>query len=196
MPTGVYHRTKMSPEERRLRRRDRAREWREANREHVRISQKARYAATPEEKKERQRERARKYYADNKEKWLPKTAKQKEWRKVRYDANPEKYREATRVNRHGGTDALYDRMLLEQSGKCGWPGCNVTPQTQRYGRLFFDHCHKSGRLRKLLCNFHNVAYGMAGDSREGLEKFYCEAIQYQEQADAKSALEYVQAACA
>jgi hypothetical protein len=40
--------------------------------------------------------------------------------------------------------------------------------------LFVDHCHKSLRIRGVLCRSHNIGLGMFGDSTELLSK----AIEY------------------
>ena len=73
-------------------------------------------------------------------------------------ANPEKVAKTRRVDKlrkkYGMTLCDYDRMLSEQNGKCKLCG-----GTQRKDRKYFDidHCHKTGRVRGLLCNGCNHA---------------------------------------
>lgn len=81
-------------------------------------------------------------------------------------------------NKYKGLNGLddYDRMLVEQEGKCGM--CKTTQNnTTRNGkikRFNIDHCHKTGKVRKLLCSFCNSLLGYSNDSIEILES----AIKY------------------
>ena len=72
----------------------------------------------------------------------------------------------------------YDRMFAKQKGVCEICG---SPQEKRSsGRggvvtnLAVDHCHKSGKVRGLLCGKCNSFIGFAEDSKQRLEK----AIEY------------------
>lgn len=47
----------------------------------------------------------------------------------------------------------YLRMVEEQDNKCYL--CGESP-SDVYGRLVVDHCHKTGKVRKLLCRMCNV----------------------------------------
>jgi len=69
-----------------------------------------------------------------------------------------------------------DQMLVAQGGVCKL--CRKPPKPGKI--LCADHCHETGKVRGLLCNTCNTALGKLGDNVAGL----------------KSALEYVQAACA
>lgn len=58
----------------------------------------------------------------------------------------------TRASHLGVTDDDYARMLAEQDGRCAIAGCVKTPKTRRF---HVDHDHASGRVRGLLCHWHN-----------------------------------------
>jgi hypothetical protein len=71
---------------------------------------------------------------------------------------------------YGLTMVEYQLMFDKQEGKCKI--CN----RKRYknGYLFVDHCHKTGRVRGLLCAFCNSALGMLDDNPDLLKT----AIEY------------------
>lgn len=56
-------------------------------------------------------------------------------------------------------------LILEQSqgGQCAI--CQ-NPQTGRFKRLVIDHCHRTGRVRGLLCSRCNLAIGSMKDDSE------------------------------
>jgi len=64
-------------------------------------------------------------------------------------------RAAVLRHKYGITAEDYDRMLLEQGGRC------AICRTDKPGRKFFavDHNHQTGAVRKLLCMHCNVAIG-------------------------------------
>lgn len=61
----------------------------------------------------------------------------------------------------------YDRMLSEQGG-----GCAICGDTDPGSRKHFDldHCHKTGRIRGLLCSPCNRVLGVLDDDMEYAEK--------------------------
>lgn len=61
-------------------------------------------------------------------------------------------RKPRRARELGVTDAEYDAMLVAQGGECAVAGCNRTPKTRRF---HVDHDHATGRVRGLLCHWHN-----------------------------------------
>lgn len=65
----------------------------------------------------------------------------------------------------------YEEMLIEQDNKCKM--CKITQNnTTRNGkikRFNIDHCHKTGKVRGLLCSFCNSLLGYSNDSIEILE---------------------------
>jgi hypothetical protein len=56
---------------------------------------------------------------------------------------------------------LADKLLAEQGGKCAIRGCDRTPKTRRF---HVDHDHATGRVRGLVCHWHNRI--MPKDSRD------------------------------
>jgi hypothetical protein len=48
--------------------------------------------------------------------------------------------------------AMYARMLAEQGGECAIRGCKRRPKTRKF---HIDHDHLTGRVRGLLCHWHN-----------------------------------------
>lgn len=66
-------------------------------------------------------------------------------------------------NAHGITIDDYDRMLTEQNNGCAICG----GQNIRHGKVipfYVDHCHKTARIRGLLCKECNTALGMLKDN--------------------------------
>lgn len=114
------------------------------------------------------------YYLDNK-------AKLREQHRVWSAKNKdkiEKYREQGKQKR---TDYLlrqkfnltleqYEVLLAKQNGTCAI--CSVTHSHGR--KLSVDHCHKTGKIRGLLCAQHNTALGSFKDDINDLYK----AIEY------------------
>jgi ERCC4-type nuclease len=106
----------------------------------------------------------------------------KAWRSM----NPEKraiqskreYGKSYSQNKHlkslyGITTQDYNRMFEAQEGTCAI--CKVH-QSELKKRLFVDHEHSSGKIRKLLCHHCNAMLGMARENTEILK----EAIKYLE----------------
>lgn len=67
---------------------------------------------------------------------------------------------------YGMSSEQYEYMLLEQGGVCAANGCH---EIMKHGRLSVDHCHKTGRIRGLLCSQCNTTLGRVGDSIEKLK---------------------------
>lgn len=94
--------------------------------------------------------------------------RQREWIK----ANPRKNKDTKLRSRLGiGLDD-YEAMIAAQKNRCATCGDE--------GRLEIDHCHASGRIRKLLCGPCNRALGQAKDDPKRLralaayvEEFQC-----------------------
>lgn len=65
---------------------------------------------------------------------------------------------------YGITPQQYDEMLAAQNGVCA--ACKGQP---RQGRpLCIDHCHKTKKIRGLLCDACNVCAGHLESARSGL----------------------------
>jgi len=74
------------------------------------------------------------------------------------DKNPGK-QHATDIKRiYGLSIERYNEMLTEQSCNCKICGKSHDPTLKR-GRLYVDHCHKTGEIRGLLCGSCNSAIG-------------------------------------
>ncbi len=69
---------------------------------------------------------------------------------------------------YGLSVETFYEMVQQQNGKCYI--CGTEPRR----RLYVDHNHTTGKVRKLLCSPCNSMLGMAKESIENLEK----AIQY------------------
>lgn len=94
-------------------------------------------------------------------------AKGKEWK----SKNPEKakrYQRTTNLRRSYGLEIQeYEEMLSAQNGKCAICGKHETfihHKTKEVSTLAIDHCHKTGKIRALLCRSCNMALGHFGDS--------------------------------
>jgi len=61
----------------------------------------------------------------------------------------------------------YNRLFAEQKGLC--LGC-YKHQSQLKGRLAVDHCHKTGKVRGLLCTQCNLSLGNAFDDAHILRR--------------------------
>src|SRR5215470_1693407 len=76
-----------------------------------------------------------------------------------------KYRRTYLLRRYGITLEEYDRLLALQNGVCAI--CEQKPKGRRF--LCVDHCHRTGRVRGLLCTRCNVAIGLFEDNPEYTE---------------------------
>ena len=72
------------------------------------------------------------------------------------------YEQLRRLRRYGITQDDYDEMLRAQDGRC------ATCRTDNPGPKGFtiDHCHKTGRVRAILCGACNTAFGLLRESVE------------------------------
>jgi hypothetical protein len=67
--------------------------------------------------------------------------------------------------KYGISTEDYDRMYAEQNGVC-----YICNKEHLRRPLNVDHCHKTGKIRKLLCDKCNMALGLIDDSIELLDK--------------------------
>jgi hypothetical protein len=63
------------------------------------------------------------------------------------------------------TEAAYNAILKHQGGVCA--GCGEPPRGRS---LAVDHCHKTGRIRGLLCWHCNRAIGIARDNAAAMTR--------------------------
>lgn len=108
-------------------------------------------------------ERAKAYYWANRDKVLANV-------KARREANPNKHKSNRLKNTYGITLEQRDEMLLAQGGVCAICSSD-TPGKKDWA---VDHCHKTKRVRGILCQHCNFMLGHARDSKDTLSK----AIQY------------------
>ncbi len=73
--------------------------------------------------------------------------------RARYAENPEYFRERSLITNYGLTLADWNRMWAEQGQRCLL--CEETPDKQPV----VDHCHRTGRVRGLLCQRCNLTLG-------------------------------------
>ena len=124
-----------------------------------------------EEQLKAKRAYSKKHYQENKE------AKQKS-EKLYRSLNPEKSKlrskkywennkykcEMARINKvFGLSQEQYETLLKMQQGLCYI--CNI-----QLLKMNIDHCHKTGKVRKLLCTDCNVGLGFFKDNPEVIHK--------------------------
>jgi hypothetical protein len=71
---------------------------------------------------------------------------------------------------NGASYGLYEIMQDQQAGRCmlwmlgqfGEEGA-----CSDFRELTMDHCHRTGKIRGLLCSKHNAMLGQLGDCRDG-----------------------------
>lgn len=79
------------------------------------------------------------------------------------------------IRYHGLTLIEYENMVQNQKGRCAI--CGEVPSK----RLVVDHDHRTGKIRKLLCDYCNIGLGHVKDNIEILENM----IEYLKQYDVK-----------
>lgn len=115
--------------------------------------------------------------------------------KARKEANPEKYAESQRKStrkfrekpgtkekerfqrlrdKYGLSQEQYEAMHEAQNGSCA---ICLTPEAQAPRGLYVDHCHRTGKVRKLLCQHCNSAIGMLKEE----PSLFLKAISYLEE---------------
>jgi len=81
---------------------------------------------------------------------------------------------ARRLRTFGVSTADYDKMFKEQNGVCFI--CNKPQRKKIHKHLFIDHCHTTNKVRALLCNNCNTGIGMFEESIQTMK----DAIAYLE----------------
>lgn len=71
-------------------------------------------------------------------------------------------------SKYGLSELDYNQMVENQEGKCKI--CGIAAKDAMWGVLVVDHCHKTGKIRGLLCNSCNVGLGKFKDTPELIEK--------------------------
>lgn len=79
------------------------------------------------------------------------------------------------LRRYGLTKEDFDRMLKEQGGGCAICGNPPTMKTRQSSVLHVDHCHRTGKVRGLLCVRCNHLVGyIEHDLRSKAEAYLAE----------------------
>ena len=92
-----------------------------------------------------------------------------------------KQRKSYILRKYGVSIEFVEKLLARQQGRCAvcaklWQECG----TARSGvgdsffmqYLFIDHCHRSGKVRGLLCNACNTALGLLQDDPVAIQRAY------------------------
>ena len=97
------------------------------------------------------------------------TCKECDKKRVKENHDPVVYRNAELQRRYGITQQDYEVMIAEQNNQCAI--CNATEPGGRHNSGYFvvDHCHTTGKVRKLLCHNCNTALGLVGDNTHILQ---------------------------
>ena len=75
-----------------------------------------------------------------------------------------------KINTVNIDDNEYEHMLREQNHCCAICGQKeITKRNKQFKKLAIDHCHQTGRIRGLLCQFCNTGIGYFRESLEILE---------------------------
>ena len=93
-------------------------------------------------------------------------AKNKRWRELNKNKTKMFYRKWALKRQYGITLEEYDDMLKKQQGLCylcGLPETASKATKDGVKNLAVDHCHKTGKVRKLLCTKCNTAIGLLND---------------------------------
>lgn len=77
----------------------------------------------------------------------------------------EQQRDATRFRKYGITRELFDKMLKDQDYKCAITSCDVKHEKLKNG-LIVEHCHTTGKIRGLTCNYCNNAIGFLREQKQ------------------------------
>lgn len=136
-------------------RKEYAREYYQRTREKQLARAKAHRDANLEECK---RKRKAHYHA-NREKRLAET---KQWAAEHPELRKAAVRRWHLKTKYGLTEEQFDAMLVEQGNSCAI--CRLEEPGGRYKKWHIDHCHKTGKVRGLLCAGCNTMLGHAKDS--------------------------------
>lgn len=94
--------------------------------------------------------------------------KRKLYRKT-HKKHPESQRNNYLKYAYGINLAVYNEMVSSQGGFCKICG-SAEPGRKGSTRLVVDHCHKTGKVRGLLCHLCNAGIGLLRDEITILEK--------------------------
>lgn len=160
-------------DEQRAKNREKARKYRETHREYFRAYDRARAQrrseskrAWREENKDHVNQSYRQYVAAHPELEAKKKAKSAEWH-AEHREHANKDRSRRWFEKYGMAPGDYEVLLAAQGGVCAI--CKTDRPRGAYNRFHVDHCHKTGRVRGLLCHSCNLGIGHLRDSIPLLE---------------------------
>ena len=81
--------------------------------------------------------------------------------------NTDKCKNSVLKKKYGITLEQYNQMFTNQNGNCAICGRN---QSEFKTSLNIDHCHKTNKIRGLLCSNCNTALGLFNDDNVLLQK--------------------------
>lgn len=90
-----------------------------------------------------------------------------------YKKAPRKYKNSALKNKYGITYQEYEFLEKQQGFKCKICGLPETSKNTKYGKIMslaVDHCHKTNKVRGLLCGSCNTGLGKFKEDQELLEK--------------------------
>ena len=102
------------------------------------------------------REASKEWYLNNKEYVKIKS-------KEHNQTNKPRRREQWLQKKYGISSAEYLLMFESQKGRCAC--CGIEKPNKGIEGLVVDHCHTTGRVRKLLCNPCNTALGLLKEDK-------------------------------
>ncbi len=128
------------------------------NTEHIRALERERYTKNLKIMQLRRRRQAAKRRLEDPKR---ETARGRDWRAK----NPDKWREYTYRYLYGLSIEEFQERNIAQESKCAI--------CRRIKPLAVDHCHKTGKVRGLLCKKCNLALGYIDDTIELAEAMKC-----------------------
>ena len=103
--------------------------------------------------------------------------RKRRWAESNFERNRNNLRNAWLKRSYGITIQEYEVLFQKQNGKCAicnLPETKINKKDKQFKKLAVDHCHKTGKIRGLLCFACNGSLGKFKDSIELLQN----AIEY------------------
>tara|TARA_R110000868_G_scaffold25579_1_gene99680 strand:- start:32 stop:442 length:411 start_codon:yes stop_codon:yes gene_type:complete len=101
-----------------------------------------------------------------------------EYRKQKYIYNKSKSKYAQIKFKYNITELELNKMFIAQDKKCMICKKQYS-SASRQGGLYIDHCHRTGKVRALLCSNCNTGLGMFKDNINILESSIAYLKQYE-----------------